>query len=275
MSDLFNEKEITLDKLRETFHNNDFSTMPVKDPSEYSEKELKLYNRVLQLVNGEWKTISKSLGLTHPQDCYSKDFPPELIKDRMQRIIADQVVKISNDEKVLSNILENIIFPELMVEFDGDDLLFCEEIADEALHNTVNALIQTLDIESLLQTVKAMSCDEDFNPNKALNYPKMDHDKKWNHSRAKIKIESLDEMAELSPTGEPPQIPNKANVETAADVHILIENLLDSVTEQEREIIGLLSEGYTQSEIAQKLGVSQSTISRKMSKFRKILSADA
>lgn len=275
MSDLFNEKEITLDKLRENFHENDFSTLPVKDPSEYSEDELELYNRVLKHINTEWQEISKTLGLTHPQDCYSKDFPPELIKDRMQRIIADQVVKISNNEKVLSNILENIVFPELMVEFEGDDLLFCEEIADEALHNTVNALIQTLDIESIVQTVKAMSCDEDFNPNKALNYPKMDHDKKWNHSRAKIKIESLDEMAELSPTGEPPQIPDKANVETVADVHILIENLLDSVTEQEREIIGLLSEGYTQSEIAKKLGVSQSTISRKMSKFRKILSAGA
>lgn len=68
MSDLFNEEEITLDKLRETFHNNDFSTMPVKDPSEYTEKQLKLYNRVLRIVNAEWKTIAKSLGLTHPQD---------------------------------------------------------------------------------------------------------------------------------------------------------------------------------------------------------------
>ena len=42
MSDLLNEKEITLDKLRENFHENDFSTMPVKDPSEYSEEEAEL-----------------------------------------------------------------------------------------------------------------------------------------------------------------------------------------------------------------------------------------
>lgn len=53
MADLFNEKETTLDKLREAFHNNDFSTLPVKDPSEYNEKELKLYNRVLKIVNAE------------------------------------------------------------------------------------------------------------------------------------------------------------------------------------------------------------------------------
>lgn len=265
MSNLLNEEEITLDKLRETFHNNDFSTLPVKDQSEYSEKELRLYNRVLKLVNAEWKTISKSLGLTYPQDCYSKDFPPELIRDRVQRIIADNVVKLCGNKTTFWNMLWNFIIPTLQKGENGD----------EALHNTTNALMQTLDIEGLSKTAKEFSCDEDFNPNKALNYPRMDHIKRWNHSRAKMKVESLDEISERSPNGEPPQIPNKTNVETVADIHILIENLIDSSTEQERAIIGLLSEGYNQSEIAERLGVSQSTISRKIKKFRNFLSVDA
>lgn len=155
MKDLLNSEEpITLERLREFFHERDFSTMPVKDPSEYTEDELELYNVVLKHINAEWQEISKTLGLNHPQDCYSKAFPPELIRDRMQRIIADQVIKISNDEKVLGNIMEEIIFPELIVDVVDDDLLFSEEIADEALHNTVNALMQTLDIRSLAETAK-------------------------------------------------------------------------------------------------------------------------
>ena len=101
----------------------------------------------------------------------------------------------------------------------------------------------------------------------------MDHIKKWKHTRAKMKVESLDEISERSPNGEPPQIPDKVNVETAADIHILIENLIDSSSEQEREIIGLLSEGYTQSEIAERLSVSHSTISHKIKKFKNYLSA--
>lgn len=263
MSDLLNEENITLDKLKETFHSNDFSTMPVKDPSEYSEKELALYNRVLKLVNAEWKTISKSLGLTHPQDCYSKDYPPELIRERVQRIIADNVVRLCSNKRTFWNMLWHFIAPMFL---KGKN-------ADEALHNTTNALMQTLDIEGLSKSAKEFSCDEDFDPNKALNYPKMDHDKKWNHTRTRVKIESLNELTERSPNGEPPQIPDKTNVEATVDIHILIENLLDSVTEQEREIIGLLSDGYTQTEIAKRLGVSQSTISRKVKNFKSFLSA--
>ena len=263
MSDLFNKEKITLDKLREAFHSNDFSTLPVKDPSEYNEKELKLYNKVLKLVNVEWKTISKSMGLTHPQDCYSKDFPPELIRERVQRIIADNVVRLCSNKRTFWNMVWHFILPAFLKRKNGD----------EVLHNTTNALMHTLNIEGLSKSAKEFSCDEDFNPNKALNYPKMDHDKKWNHTRAKMKIESLDEIAENSPNGEPPQIPDKTNVEATADIHILVENLLESSSEQEREIIGLLSKGYNQSEIAERLGVSQSTISRKVSKFKKYLSA--
>ena len=263
MSDLLNEEAITLDKLREYFHNNDFSTLPVKDTSEYNEKELKLYNRVLKLVNAEWKSISKSLGLTHPQDCYSKDYPPELIRDRVQRIIADNIVKLCGNKRTFWNMLWHFIVPMFLKEKNGD----------EALHNTTNALMLTLDIEGLSKSSKKFSCDEDFNLNKSINYPRMDHIKKWKHTRAKMKVESLDEISERSPNGESPQIPDKVNVETAADIHILIENLIDSSSEQEREIIGLLSEGYTQSEIAERLSVSQSTISHKIKKFKNYLSA--
>lgn len=85
--------------------------MPVKDPSEYSEKELWLYNMVLRLVNAEWRSISKSLGLTHPQDCYSKDYPPELIRDMVQRIIADNVVKLCANKRALWNVFKQFILP--------------------------------------------------------------------------------------------------------------------------------------------------------------------
>ena len=269
MKDLLNSNEsLTLDHLREFFHEHDFSTMPVKDPSEYNEDDLELYNVVLEYINSEWQEISKVLGLNHPQDCYSKDFPPELIRDRMQRIIADQVVKICGSDKVFENIMEDFIFPQIVVGIEDDDILFSEDLANEALHNTVNAFMQTLDIKSLAETAKKMLCDEDFNPNKALNYPRMDHYKKFYHSRSPIKVGSLDEYVEGGNDAA-----GDIDIELTADVHILIEKLRESASEQEKEIIDLLSAGYNQREIAQKLGVSQSTISRKITKFKIFLSS--
>lgn len=51
--------------------------------------------------------------------------------------------------------------------------------------------------------------------------------------------------------------------------------MLDRLTSQckpiEREILDLLISGYNQTEIAQKLNVSQSMVSRKITKFKKIL----
>ena len=82
----------------------------------------------------------------------------------------------------------------------------------------------------------------------------------------------MKEVAKRSPTGEPPQISYTTNIEATADVHILIENLLENANEQERKTIELLLEGYRQSDIAQKLGISQSTVSRKVLKFKQFLS---
>ena len=51
-------------------------------------------------------------------------------------------------------------------------------MTDQYLHNTVNALMQTVNIKELVEVSKEYSADEDFSKAKSTNYPKMDHDKK-------------------------------------------------------------------------------------------------
>lgn len=258
MPNLINSQEpITIDFLRKCFRENDFSTIPVKDPLEYNEAEHKLYNRILTIVNTEWKTISSELGLNRPQSCYSNNYPAELLRDRIQKIIADNVIKLIRNDKVLENVTDEFIIP----------ILLNDETGDEQLHNMVKALMKAVDIETLAEISKKFSCDEDFNTGQTLNYPRKDHERKWNHLRSKTKVISLDYLTEKCSD----DIPDCENIEVSAEARLKIEYLRSKLSEQDNRILDLLLQQYTQSEIAAQIGIAQSTVSKKQKKFQKIL----
>ena len=150
---------------------------------------MEFHNEIRSYVHENWSEVLKEFGIKNPESCFSKDYPPELIREYIEKLIADIIISIDRDEKVLDNILETFVYPILEQEN-------CDELADQYLRNTVNALMQTVNIKELAEVSKEYSADEDFSKTKSTNYPKMDHDKKWNHSRSKIKTELLDELLE-------------------------------------------------------------------------------
>ena len=183
-----------------------------------------------------------------------------MIREYFERLIADIVINIGENEQVLDNILNTFFVPLLEKEN-------CDELADQYLHNTVNALMQTINIKALAEISKDYSCDEDFNNSQTTNYPKMDHDRKWNHTRSKIKTESLDELLE---NDEKYLTQGGFDSELIAVTNVTRREIIENSNEQEKQIIKMLSEGYNQSEIAKKLRVSQGTVSKKISKIREI-----
>lgn len=196
-------------------------------------------------------------GQKHPSSCYSGDFPTELLRDRLESIVADNVVAILNDENTLNNIMESIVNPALENGVDGD----------ECLDNTVNALMKTVDFETMLKLSEEFTADSDFNEIKAQNFPKIDHDRKWNHSRSKTKTVSYEGLNR--------EIANDAMcVEEQAIANADYESFLESCSEMDRQICVLLMQKYTQNEIAKMLGTTQSNISKRISALRKRLEKD-
>ena len=103
---------------------------------------MEFHNEILSYVHENWSEVLKEFGIKNPESCFSKDYPPELIREYLEKLIADIIINIDRDEKVLDNILETFVYPILEQEN-------CDELADQYLHNTVNALMQTVNIKEL------------------------------------------------------------------------------------------------------------------------------
>lgn len=258
--DLLSEKEVNVEKLREQFQNNDFTQTALKPYSEYSPEEIEFHNEVRSYISEHWKELLKNFGIKNLTSCFSKDYPPELIREYLERLIADIIIGLANNESAFENIWSTFVEPILKQEN-------CEELADEYLRNTINALMQTVNIKSIAEISKEYSDYKDFSDTQIKNYPKMDHDKKWNHTRSKIKTESLDELLE----DDDNIVQQKSDVESIAVTNIVLKEVIEKFNEQEKKIIKMLSEGYTQSDIAKELGVSQGTVSKKVGKIKEAL----
>ena len=255
---LLNKEEITLEKLREQFQNNDFTKTALKPYSDYTLKEIEFHNEIRSYVHESWRELLKEFGIKNPETCFSKKYPPELIREYFERLVADIIIGILYNEKALDNIISTFVIPILKQEN-------CDELTERYLHNTVNALMQTVDIKGLAEASKEYSCEEDFGNGVSTNYPKIDHDRRWNHSRSKIKTESLEELLE---NGEEDVAEEELDVEGLAITNVALKEIIDNADEQERHILELLAVGHTQSEIADELGVSQGTVSKRLAKIR-------
>ncbi|MCM1061291.1 MAG: LuxR C-terminal-related transcriptional regulator [Eubacterium sp.] len=255
---LLNEKEITLEKLRKQFQSNDFTKFDLKPYSEYALEEVKFHNEIRSYIRENWNEILKEFGIKNPMSCFSKDYPPRKIQEYLEKLIADIIIALCRDEAAFENTWNIFVVPIL-------EQKNCDKLADEYLNNTVRTLMQTVNIQALTEISNEYSDDRDFNDSKATNYPKMDHDKKWNHTRSKIKTESLDEMLE---NDEYDIAEEDFDTESLAITNVALKEIIEKADEQEKQIIKMLSKGYTQAEIAKELGVSQGTVSKKICKIR-------
>lgn len=261
--DLLAEKEITLKKLQEQFQNNDFTQTALRSYSEYSVEEMEFHNEIRSYIHEHWTEILKDFGIKNPMSCFSTDYPPELIREYLERLIADIVISVKRDERAFENIWNIFVAPI----FEQQN---CDELADQYLHNIVETLMKTVNIKELAEVSKEYSADEDFSKSRNTNYPKMDHNKKWNHARSKIKTESLDMLLE---NDEEIITQGQLDPELMAVTNVTLKEIIDDADEQEKKIIAMLAEGFKQSEIASRLGISQSAVSKKIGKIKNKMSS--
>ena len=242
--------EINVEDLRKFFQEkNDFTTMPTWDTGELSENQAEFREFVLKYMNKSWDEVAKRKGMKYQSWNYTDDAPSELLKHRIGEIIAENVFKIAADECKLRETLAAFLPP--VVESG--------QSADEILDNVMSLMMEVVSYPEIVDAQYKYSCDEDFRNTRKLSYAKDAHDEHYNHSEAGLKKVSMEDIKkeQLAANDELEQVISQ----------FAVESILSAFDDRERTIIKMLLEDATQVEIATKLGVSQSCVSKLVKKI--------
>ena len=256
--------EITPENLREVLWADDFTKMPVRDPSGYNEQEAKLYITVEKYIKENWDSIARLLINSYAPAGYSDDFPTEVLRKRFTAIVADNVIKLYFDKKRYRMLFDIFILPRLMKGSTGD----------EELHNVMDLAMQTMQVGEIAKVARRNSADEVFSGK--TTRAKIDHIRRFKHTRSKntkminyseLELEDSDEsFVETVPDAEIDKMFDKI------DSDLAVEQICKGLTEEEAVIFSGLYDGRPQQAITDELGVSQSYISKFKFKLSKNLS---
>ena len=116
--------------------------------------------------------------------------------------------------------------------------------------------------EELANIVHEMSAFEDFNPSVRPNYRADDHERAWYHLDTKHPTLPDPDVEELMKE-------RNQNVEEIAISNLTVEEYWKSLEEKDKTILRMMMDGYTQSEIASEIGMTNNSgVSKRLSKLR-------
>ena len=243
----------TLEELKEFFKNNDWTSTKINDPSRRTDKERAEIAYAAKLIDKKFEELARKKGRNSAARYYGENNPLITLQNNTEDLVASAVVKIANNDELTDAILSQF-------DFSDPDL---DKKADDFLHNAVNTMLDIMEYEKLAEIVRLNSDEKDFNDKVANNYRLKDHVRRWEHTKDKKKnILTPDPNAELR---EPPK-----SVEEEAIGNVLVEQFMATLDETDYKIFSLKLLGYTQNEIAKKIGFSSnSAVSKRLADMEK------
>lgn len=255
----------TLEELRAFFRENDFSAATYMD-MDYDKLDadtVESLEHIKSLMDEKWEPLSREMGLKSDSSYYGRDNPLIAMRDNMENLVAGGVMKLLEEHPERA--------AEILADFADDPNL--EQNADAFLHNAVETLFKTMNYEEIAEIVQSTPAYEDFDHSRYQNYRGMDFDRKWDHSRANMKTESLDALQEAeNEEGNSIEYPVpdlSVDVEGEALSGILAKDFWGSITEEDKKLLNLKMAGKTQKEIADILGYqTQGAVSKRLARLK-------
>ncbi len=190
-----------------------------------------------------------------PSKYYSKDNSLIVLRNNVEDLVSDAITEL--DEETVSGILSQF-------DLNDPDL---EEKSDRFLKNAVDTMLDVMDYETVAKTVQDNSLPEDYNPDIKPNYRMMDVERRIYHTREKERAE-----ANPDPDANRKLRQTAVDVEKTVEYRLMMSEFMNALDDTDRKIFSLYSKGYTQKEIAGKLGCSNnSAVSKRIKQIKETL----
>ena len=243
----------TKEELRVFFKKNDWTAAKPYDLSKLNPVDTETAVYVKNVFNSLWDQSAARHGQKSPPKCFTDDYPPEVLKNAVGNIVAGKVTEIINDEKQLTSILSPFFAK-------GNT----EERADPFANNAMDALLDTVDYSQILEITREIGEVEDFS-NLQVNYPRRDFEDKWNHPRAKTKVEFSSAKTDDAIAQKKQQVCNDM------EDNLFVQEFFKLLDPTDAEIVRLAMDGFTHEQIAEQLGFkTPSAVTKRLQKLRPV-----
>ena len=242
----------TMGELCEFFKTHDFTTLQVYGEGELDHEDNAEIAYVASVFNEKWDELAKEKGLRGHISCYDKNENPlMLLRNGTSKVVSEAVYKlIDENPDCAAQIIE-----QFSSAFGNT------EKADELLSKSIDTILDTMQFSELAGIVQNVPTHEDFS-HKQQNFPAADFDRKWNHSRAKVTVESVDEIDEQTAYAE--------DVSEIVFANERFANFWGDLSEDDKTILMYAMNGMTQAEIAEKMGFkTHSAVGKRLAKLKK------
>ena len=295
---LLNSTEpLTMEALREHFLTHDFSsqTSAYKFLTASNEKN-QLYIRAKEIFRTAWNQQLKPFSKKTSMVNLSPDAPIRCLEESEEKLVAGTVMEILGNEPLAEVLMDQVLTgmrgpmiseiekyarrkgksAQSLTEEEFQQAL--EAFADEFLSRMMALLLQVQEVPTLLDFMKHVPAEEDFDQNTRRNYQKIDFERRWNHSRTAVgeMLPLTQAMLDSTPGDlgstateavDLGQIPVDSSQELYQNLLNAFISSLEDHTDQ--QIMQMRADGKTQKEIAATLGFADhSAVTKRLRKLR-------
>ena len=255
----------TILEMRAFFKKHDWSAAKISEPKSRTTEEHTAISRISRIMDAAFEQEARKRGLPAWSGYFDhtvrvngeklQDNPLIALRDSVEDLVADGVrMLLTGPDEIVESIFSQF-------DLNDPDL---DKKADDFMHAAVGTMLDVIEYDKLAEVVQSLSAAEDFNPYIKPNFRAQDHNKKWYHTDSEVQVE-------YCPDPEAKLRPDQAMVdpERIAIFNLMVEDYWNTLDDTEKKIHRLTEYGYTQKEVAEKLGyANNSAVSKRLKTMR-------